>query len=307
MTVFENVLDAIGQTPIIRLNNVTKGLSAVVIAKLEFMNPSGSVKDRIALSMIEDAERKELLNENSVIIEPTSGNTGIALATVCAVKGYRCIIVMPEHMSEERQKLLKALGAKVVLTPEKEDVVGAVKEAEKLAKRIKNAFIPHQFRNPVNIQTHYEKTACEILEQTNGKIDAFVAGVGTGGTLMGVGRALKERNKDIKIVAVEPWESAVLSSEKPGKHKIQGIGDGFIPELVDLNLIDEVIKVKSSEAIAMAKRLAKEEGILVGISSGANVHAAIEVAKKTGKNKVIVTILPDRAERYFSSELFEKL
>lgn len=308
MNICRTVLDAIGRTPLIRLNKITRELDATILAKFEALNPTGSIKDRIALAMIEDAEKKGLLNKNSVIVEPTSGNTGIGLAMVCAIKNYKCIIVMPEGMSEERRKLIKVFGAKIVLTPAKEDVAGAVKKAEAIARETENAFIPHQFKNTINVQCHYETTASEILEQAGGKIDAFVAGIGTGGTVMGVGLALKQKIPAVKIVAVEPHECAVMSGGKMGMHKIQGIGDGFIPDIVDVNLFDAVIKVKSNDAIAMAKRLIKEEGLLVGISSGANVLAAINTAKKLklGKGKVVVTVLPDRAERYLSTELFEE-
>lgn len=305
MNICRTVLDAIGRTPLIRLNKITRELDATILAKFDALNPSGSIKDRIALAMIEDAEKKGLLNKNSVIVEPTSGNTGIGLAMVCAIKNYKCIIVMPEGMSEERRKLIKAFGAKIILTPVEEDVAGAVGKAEDIARKTKNAFIPHQFKNPTNVQCHYETTASEILEQAGGKIDAFVAGIGTGGTVMGVGLALKEKIPAVKIVAVEPHECAVMSGGKMGMHKIQGIGDGFIPDIVDIKLFDAIISVKSNDAIAMAKRLIKEEGLLVGISSGANVSAAIEVGKKLGKGKIVVTVLPDRAERYLSTELFE--
>lgn len=303
MKIANSVLDLIGNTPMIKLNKIPKDIDSVILAKCEFLNPSGSVKDRIAKAMLEDAEEKGLLKKESIIVEPTSGNTGISFAMVGAVKGHKVKIVMPEHMSAERQKMIKAFGKDFILTPEEKDVEGAVLKAEELEKENSRVLVLQQFKNQANVRAHFETTAREIWEQTEGKLDAFVAGVGTGGTLMGVAKFMKKKKKGIKIVAVEPEESAVLSGGKHGKHKIHGIGDGFIPDIVDLNLIDEVVTVSTDEAIAMAKKLAREEGLLVGISSGANVHACIKLANKT-REKVIVTVLPDRGERYLSTELF---
>ena len=300
MKIAENITKLIGNTPLVKLKKITEGTFAEVIAKLEFFNPCGSIKDRIAVSMIEDAEKKGLVNKDTVIIEPTSGNTGIGLAFVCAQRGYNLILTMPESMSVERRKLLSLFGVKIVLTPAEAGMIGAVKKAEELVKKYKNSFMPDQFKNPANPEIHRKTTAEEIWEDTDGEIDIFVAGLGTGGTLTGVGEVLKQK-KDIRIVAVEPENSAVLSGENPGPHKIQGIGAGFIPDVLNKGIIDEVIKVNDEDAIETAKELAEKEGILAGISSGAAVFASIKIAKrKENKGKKIVVILPDTGERYLS-------
>lgn len=300
----ENVLELIGQTPMVRLNKIAGKDSAEVLAKLESYNPGGSVKDRICLSMIEDAEKKGLLKPGSTIIEPTSGNTGIGLAMVAAIKGYACILTMPETMSLERIYILKAYGAKVVLTPGVEGMPGSIKKAEELLKKTPNSFMPQQFKNQANPEVHRKTTAQEILKVTDGKIDAFVAGVGTGGTITGVGEILKKENPAIKIIAVEPKTSAVLSGKGPGPHKIQGIGAGFIPDILNKGIIDEIIQVDDNEAFITAKRLAKEEGLFVGISSGAATRAALKIAGDLGRPKRVVVILPDTGERYFSMEQY---
>lgn len=296
----KNILELVGLTPMIRLNRIVEENSAEILAKLENFNPGGSVKDRICLAMIEDAEKKGLLKKGATIIEPTSGNTGIGLAMVAAVKGYHCILTMPETMSLERIYILKSYGAEVVLTPGIEGMAGAIKKAEELLKKIPNSFMPQQFKNKANPQIHRKTTAQEILKVTKGKLNAFVAGVGTGGTITGVGEVLKKKNPKIKIIAVEPKASAVLSGGSPGPHKIQGIGAGFIPEVLNKKIIDRIITVDDEEAIQTSKRLAKEEGIFVGISSGAACFAALKVAKELGRGKTVVVILPDTGERYFS-------
>lgn len=297
----ENVLELIGNTPIVKLGRLSpKGRE--IYAKLEFFNPGGSVKDRPALFMIQDAEKKGLINGNTVIVEPTSGNTGIGLAMVCAVKGYKLKLVMPEHMSEERKEILKAYGAELILTPKKDGMKGAIKEAERIVKE-QGAFMPNQFENEANVKAHVETTAKEILSQLP-SIDAFVAGVGTGGTITGVGTVLKQKNSKTKIFAVEPFNSPVLSGGRPGAHKIQGIGAGFVPKILDRKIIDEIIKVKDEDALETARRLAKEEGMLCGISSGANVWAGIKIAEKLGEGSKVLTIIPDTGERYLSTDLF---
>lgn len=291
MRVAQSVSELIGKTPIVKLNRIVESDSADIYLKLEFMNPGSSVKDRIALAMIEDAEKKGLLKEGDTIIEPTSGNTGIGLAMVAAAKGYNAILVMPETMSIERRNLLRAYGAELVLTPGPEGMGGAIRKATELAKE-HGYFIPQQFKNQSNPEIHRLTTGPEIIEQMGDQLDAFIAGIGTGGTITGAGEVLKEAYKDIKIYAVEPADSPVLSGGKPGPHKIQGIGAGFVPETLDVEVYDEIIQVKTEQAFEYARRVAKEEGILVGISSGAVIYAATEVAKKLGKGKKVLVIIP---------------
>ena len=306
-TVYKNILDLIGNTPLVEVGNIEKelGLEASVLVKLEYLNPAGSVKDRAARSMIEDAEKRGLLKEGSVIIEPTSGNTGIGLAAIAAIKGYRMILTMPETMSAERRNILKAYGAELVLTEGAKGMAGAIEKANELAEKIPGSFIPGQFENPANAAAHRASTGPEIWKDTDGKIDIFVAGVGTGGTLTGVGEYLKSKNPAIKIVAVEPADSPVLSQGKSGPHKIQGIGAGFIPSVLNTDIYDEIIPVESDDAFATGKLLAKKEGILVGISSGAALWAAIQLAKQPeNKGKVITALLPDSGDRYYSTPLF---
>lgn len=305
--IYKGALGLIGNTPLVEISNIEKELSlpAAVLVKLEYLNPAGSVKDRVAKAMIEDAEKKGLLKEGSVIIEPTSGNTGIGLAAIAAVKGYRVILTMPETMSVERRNILKAYGAEIVLTEGAKGMKGAIEKAEQLAGEIPGAFIPGQFVNPANSAAHRSSTGPEIWEDTEGKVDIFVAGVGTGGTLTGVGEYLKAKNPQIRIVAVEPSDSPVLSEGKSGPHKLQGIGAGFVPEVLNTDIYDEIIQIRSEEAYAASKLLAKKEGVLVGISSGAALYAAFELAwRPENKGKTIVALLPDSGDRYYSTPLF---
>lgn len=302
----EDITKIIGNTPLVKLNRITSGLEATVVAKLESFNPLSSVKDRIALSMIEAAEKDGLIKEDTIILEPTSGNTGIGLAFVCAAKGYKLAIVMPDTMSIERQNLLKAFGAELILTPGKEGMKGAIDKAEELVKSDSRYFVPQQFTNPANPKIHRETTAEEIWRDTDGKVDILVCGVGTGGTITGIAEAIKERKSEFKAIAVEPENSPILSGGEPGSHKIQGIGAGFVPDVLRTDLIDEVIQVSNEDAAETSRRLAKEEGLFVGISSGAAAWAAIQVGKrKENKGKLIVVILPDTGERYLSTELFK--
>ena len=301
-------LDLVGQTPLVRLNNLIKkeGLEADVLAKLEYFNPAGSVKDRIAKEMILDAMEKGLINENTTLIEPTSGNTGIGLSAVATSLNLKIIITMPETMSVERRNLMKAYGAELVLTPGSEGMKGAIAKAKELASQIENSFIPGQFENPANPQAHYKTTGPEIYSQTEGKVDIFVAGVGTGGTISGIGKYLKEQNPNVKVVAVEPASSPVLSTGKGGAHKIQGIGAGFVPDTLDTKIYDEIITVENEDAFASGKEVAKTEGILIGISSGAAIKAVKELAKREeNKGKTIVVLLPDGGDRYLSTPLIQ--
>lgn len=305
----QNLTDLIGNTPLLEVNNYKtfKGLESRLLVKLEYFNPLSSVKDRIGYAMIKDAEERGAINKDTVIIEPTSGNTGVGLAFVAAARGYKLILTMPETMSVERRNLLKALGAELVLTPGAEGMKGAIKKAEELLAANPNGFIPQQFKNPANPEIHRRTTAEEIWQDTEGQVDVFVAGVGTGGTITGVGEVLKKRNPNVKIIAVEPFDSPVLSGGNPGPHKIQGIGAGFVPDVFNPSIIDEVFKVKNDEAFAASRELAKTEGLLVGISSGAAAFAATEIAKRPeNKGKTIVALLPDTGERYLSTALFEQ-
>ncbi len=307
MKVYEQITDLIGSTPLVKLKNYSakNELEATILAKVEFFNPAGSVKDRIAKAMIDDAEQKGLLNKDSVIIEPTSGNTGIGLAAVAAARGYRVVLTMPETMSLERRKLLKAYGAELVLTDGAKGMKGAIEKANELAAETPNSFIPSQFSNPANPAIHRSTTGPEIWQDTDGKVDIFVAGVGTGGTVTGVGEYLKSQNPDVKVVAVEPAGSPVLTTGTPGPHKIQGIGAGFVPDTLNTEIYDEVIPVSNEDAFATGAVLAKQDGILVGISSGAAVFAATQLAKRPeNKGKIIVVLLPDTGERYLSTQMF---
>ena len=306
-SIYNNILELVGNTPMVRLNKVVEKNSAQVLAKLEMFNPGASVKDRIALNMVEQAEKKGILKPGSVIVEPTSGNTGIGLAIVGAVRGYRVILTMPDGMSQERIQIVQSFGAEVVLTPAKDGMIGAVEKAREIVASEKDAFMPQQFTNPDNPAMHRKTTAKEILKDTDGHIDAFVAGVGTGGTITGVGEVLKKHNSKIKVIAVEPKSSNVLSGGKPGPHMIQGIGAGFIPEVVNREVFDEIMTVDDQEAYQMAKRVAREEGIYTGISSGAAAFAAIKVAKQLGPGKTVVAIFPDSGERYISLEPYFNL
>ena len=306
--IYKGTLGLIGNTPLVEVVNVEKelGLEAKILVKLEYFNPAGSVKDRIAKAMIEDAEEKGILKEGSVIIEPTSGNTGIGLASIAAAKGYRIILTMPETMSVERRNILKAYGAEIVLTEGAKGMKGAIAKADELAKEIPNSFVPGQFVNPANPAAHKKTTGPEIWNDTDGQVDAFVAGVGTGGTITGTGEYLKSKNPDVKIIAVEPETSAVLSTGKAGAHKIQGIGAGFVPNTLNTEVYDEIIPVSNEASFEYGKIIAKEEGVLVGISSGAALYAAIEVAKRPEfKGKTVVALLPDSGDRYYSTDLFK--
>lgn len=309
MKIYHTAADLVGRTPLLELGRIEKsyGLEAVLLAKLEYLNPAGSVKDRIAKAMIEDAEEKGLLRKGSVIIEPTSGNTGIGLASVAAAKGYRLIITMPETMSVERRKLMQAYGAELVLTEGVKGMKGAIAKAEELSREIPGSFIPGQFVNPANPKVHKATTGPEIWEDTDGKVDIFVAGVGTGGTITGVGEFLKQKNPQVRIVAVEPSDSPVLSKGTAGSHKLQGIGAGFIPEVLDTKIYDEIIPVTSEAAFETGRQIARQEGVLVGISSGAAAWAAIELAKRPeNKGKTIVALLPDTGDRYLSTPMFDQ-
>ena len=304
----KKLTDLIGNTPLLELGNFSREheAEATIIAKLEYFNPGGSVKDRIGFSMIEDAEKQGFINKERIIIEPTSGNTGIALAFIAAAKGYRLILAMPETMSIERRNLLKALGAELVLTPGSEGMLGAIKKANELHEKHPNSFIPQQFKNPANPEIHRTTTAKEIWNDTDGNVDIFVSGVGTGGTITGVGEVLKKRNPEIKIVAVEPFDSQVIAGGKPGPHKIQGIGAGFLPDILNKEVIDEIIPVKNEDALRTGRELARTEGLIVGISSGAAVYAALQLAQREeNKGKRIVVILPDTGERYLSTLLYQ--
>ncbi len=307
--IYNSIDELVGNTPLVKLNNIEKefNLKAKILAKIEYFNPAGSCKDRVALNMLNDAEKMGILKKDSVVIEPTSGNTGIGLAAICASRGIRCIIVMPDTMSVERQKLMVAYGAELVLTDGNLGMSGAIKKAEELAKEIKGGFVAGQFVNPANTEAHFLSTGPEIYKDTDGKLDYFIAGVGTGGTLSGTGKYLKSKDKNIKVVAVEPSTSAVLSGESAGAHGLQGIGAGFIPEILDTSVIDEIVKITDEEAYEIGRIIGKKEGILVGISSGAALCAAIKIAQKSeNEGKRIVVLLPDTGDRYLSTEMFSE-
>lgn len=305
--IFDDITKTIGHTPLVKINRLNAGSKATILAKLEFFNPLSSVKDRIGIAMIEAAEKAGQLKKDSVIVEPTSGNTGIALAFVCAAKGYRLILTMPDTMSLERRQLLKILGAELVLTDGTKGMKGAVEKAEELSKSLENAFMPQQFNNPANPEIHRKTTAEEVWNDTDGKVDIFISGIGTGGTITGVGEVLRKRKPSVKIIGLEPKDSPVLSGGKPGPHKIQGIGAGFVPQVLNKSVMDEIILVSNEDAGKVARLLAKEEGILAGISSGAAMWAALEVARrKESENKTIVVVLPDSGERYLSTWLFQE-
>lgn len=306
--IYQNIAETIGNTPLVRLRSVTEGAGATVLAKLEYFNPAGSVKDRIGYAMIRDAEERGILKPETVIVEPTSGNTGIALAFVAASMGYKCVLVMPDTMSVERRKLLKAYGAELILTPGSEGMKGAIARAKEIVAQTPGAWMPQQFENPANPEIHRTTTAEEVWQDTDGQVDIFVGGVGTGGTVTGVGEVIKPRKPSFQVIAVEPSESPVIAGGKPGPHKIQGIGAGFVPENLHTAVVDEVISVSSEQAVSMARRLAREEGILCGISSGAAVHVAVEVARRPeNEGKLIVVVLASTGERYLSSVLFADL
>ncbi|PKO04885.1 MAG: cysteine synthase A [Chloroflexi bacterium HGW-Chloroflexi-3] len=308
MRIANNITELIGNTPLVRLNRLTEGLNAEVLAKLEYFNPAHSVKDRIGVAMIDAAEKAGLIDQNSIIVEPTSGNTGIALAFVCAARGYKSIIIMPDTMSKERRMLLRAFGAELILTPGSEGMPGAIAKANELAGNDPQVFIPQQFQNPANPDIHRKTTAIEIINDTDGHLDYFVSGVGTGGTITGVGEALKRHNPEIKVVAVEPSDSAVLSGGEKGKHPIMGIGAGFIPDVLNTNIYDEIIQVSGPDAFDTARKMASQEGLLVGISSGAATWAALQIAKRPeAVGKRIVVIIPSFGERYLSTPLYENL
>jgi len=300
--IVNDISELIGNTPMVKLGRLVGQDDAEVLAKLEYFNPGGSVKDRICLSMIKDAIKRGLLKEGSTIIEPTSGNTGIGLAMISAAKGYKCILTMPETMSVERRQILKAYGAQIVLTPGAEGMSGAVRRAEELSRSTPNSFMPQQFKNPANAEAHRATTAVEILDATGGRLDAFVAGVGTGGTITGVGEVLKEHDSAVKIIAVEPKKSPVLSGGQPGPHKIQGIGAGFVPDILNRKVIDQIVQVDDSDAFETSRAMARDEGLFVGISSGAAAWAALKIAREIGKGKRVVVLLPDTGERYLSMD-----